>query len=506
MTNTFYNLGGGIKQSSTKTELGLNTNKLYWSDSKNIELLQNKGITRQKGNIFITKNNESDTITGMHQLKSGKKYFLLYATEKGSFCILDFENNEPEKLKTEFNSGKTVNFVDYLNGVIVSSKFDPLYYIMNNENFDIVECNLNDEYNNPVLTDVVTVYKGRVWAAKDSVIYFSALGKYDDFTTEGDAGFIKDFHTDTDEIIALKPYKDYLAIYKKNMVYLLTGSNPDSFTIIPFANKGATSAKGVVNVNNKQYFSNQGIFALEQVGELNQIQLGDEITLNIKSEFENFDTERFDEIIALNYEKKNQVWYFIPYKNDPYFHTIWINDYVNKAWFKRVIPQDITAACIFKDDILTADKDSNIYKENFGNTFSGLPIEFMWKSPFLCAGPSNIRKTVDEFYFIIDEGCDNHFKFSTYKNYDSESKDDSDLIFSEVITTLVWGDENETGKNSYWDNDSDCISYWSSSMDATYKAEISESNYSIQLCVEGDSIEHDMAIIGLEFKEVYLDE
>jgi len=506
MTDTFYNLGGGIKQSSTKTELGLDTNKLYWSDSKNIEILQNKGLVRQKGNILIAKDKNSEKITGLHQIKMNKKNFILCSSEKGTFCIFDFESEEPAKIPIEFQDSKTVNFTDYLNGVIISSKSDTLYYMKKNETFDVYDCQLTDEEGIPVFTNIVAVYKGRVWAAKDSVIYFSALGKYDDFTTEGDAGFIKDFHTDTDEIIALKPYKDYLAIYKKNMVYLLTGSNPDEFTIIPFANKGAAAVNGVINVNNKQYFINQGIFALEQVGELNQIQLGNEITLNIKSEFEKFDTERFDEIIALNYEKKNQVWYFIPYKNDDYFHTIWINDYVNKAWLKRVLPQDITTACIFKDDILTADKEGNIYKEDFGNTFDGHAIEFMWKSPFLCAGPTNSRKTIDEFYFVVDEGYDNYFKFATYKNYDSETKDDADIIFSEVITTLVWDSETNTEKNSYWDDDSEHISFWSANIDSTYKAEISESNYSVQLCVEGDSIEHDMAIIGLEFKEVYLDE
>ncbi len=41
---------------------------------------------------------------------------------------------------------------------------------------------------------------------------------------------------------------------------------------------------------------------------------------------------------------------------------------------------------------------------------------------------------------------------------------------------------------------------------AIYKAEISESNYSVQLCVEGNSAQQNAAIIGLEFKEVYIDE
>ena len=39
-----------------------------------------------------------------------------------------------------------------------------------------------------------------------------------------------------------------------------------------------------------------------------------------------------------------------------------------------------------------------------------------------------------------------------------------------------------------------------------YKAEISEANYAIQLCVEGNKIENNLAIIGLQFKEIYCEE
>ena len=85
----------------------------------------------------------------------------------------------------------------------------------------------------------------------------------------------------------------------------------------------------VDNLSNKQYFLSNGIFALEQVGELNQIQLGSEISLNIKDEFSSF--ENLSNTIALHYEKKNQIWYFFPYASDKYFHTIWINYYVNST-------------------------------------------------------------------------------------------------------------------------------------------------------------------------------
>ena len=53
MDINFFDLSGGINLNSTKTELGVNKNKLYWTDSKNVEILQNKGIIRQKGNLLL---------------------------------------------------------------------------------------------------------------------------------------------------------------------------------------------------------------------------------------------------------------------------------------------------------------------------------------------------------------------------------------------------------------------------------------------------------------------
>ena len=50
MEVAYYNLAGGINQSLTKTELGMDTKKIYWSDSENVEILQNRGICKQNGN------------------------------------------------------------------------------------------------------------------------------------------------------------------------------------------------------------------------------------------------------------------------------------------------------------------------------------------------------------------------------------------------------------------------------------------------------------------------
>lgn len=508
MQTFFYNLAGGINQAATKTELGLDTKKLYWADAKNVEILQNSGIIRQNGNTLMLQLTNEEEIIGLHQLKEGKTYKLLIATNSGNLFVYSAQNQIITQLEKTIDGTSRVNFTDFLDGVVVSSAKDELFYINNDNGYLIEDCNLNDSTGAAIKSDVVCVYGGRIWVGYGAALYYSALGTYNDFTTQGDAGYINNFHTDTNDITALKTYKDYLAIYKDNSVYFLSGSSNEDFKIIPFVDKGTKSFSGVVSVNNKQYFINQGVFSLEQAGLLSQIQLGGEITLKIKSEFDNFDKTRFDEVIVLNYEAKNQVWYFIPYKNDDYFHTIWIYNYIEDAWFKRVLPQDIMTACMFEEYIVTADKNGKVYREDFGNTFNGTPIEFMWKSPFLAAGNSNIRKTIEEFYFILDEGCDNNFNFSVYKNYDNTYKDDTDLIYSTNSDNLIWGSDDLSGNLSFnWSDDlNSSSSFWAKGVDSVYKAEISESNYSVQLCVEGTTVEQNSAIIGLEFKEIYLDE
>lgn len=513
MQTYFYNLAGGINQAASKTALGLDTKKLYWSDSKNIEILQNSGIIRQKGNVLLLNLTTQEKIIGLHQLKKDSSFNLLIATGSGNLYVYGAKNQSLTKLSKTIDGNARINIIDFLDGVVVGSKNDALFYINNDDNYSIQDCNLKDLHGNTIKSDVLGVFAGRIWVGYEATLYYSALGKYNDFSTSNDAGYINNFYIDTNNITALKTYKDYLAIYKENSVYLLSGSNNSDFKIVPFADKGTTSFSGVITVNNKQYFINQGIFTLEQAGLLSQIQLGEEISLKIKSEFNNFDKSRFDEIITLHYESKNQIWFFIPYQNEEYLNSIWIYNYVNDAWFKRVLPQNITTACVFDEFILTADETGNVYKENFGNTFNGKAIDFIWKSPFLAAGDANIRKTIEEFYFVLDESYDNNFNFSVCKDYDETYEADEDTIYSSNSENLIWYGDNLPAETNYcWNYDSsngkDPVIYalWAIGSNALYKADISDSNYSVQLCIEGNSASQNVAIIGLDFKELTIDE
>ncbi len=506
METAYYNLSGGINQALTKTELGLDTKKMSWADSENVEIYKNRGIKKQAGNILLCELPEADSITGLHEMIYKNDRKLVITTDTGKIYIYNPQTTAFTKLDKTLE-GKQPRFVSFLNGVLVITESDGLFYIKNSDDFEIVDCNLKNASGLPVTGSVLTVYRSRIWVASESTIYYSALGTYNDFTTEGDAGYISDFHTDTDEITGLKSYKDYLAIYKRNKVYLLTGTSADDFAIVPFADKGTVAPRSIVNVENKQYFLSTGIYALEQVGELNQIQLGSEISNNIKPEFEKFNNTYISESICVHYENKNQMWYFIPYTSNDYYNTVWINDYVNKSWYKRVIPQNITTAGLFEDSVVTGSSDGKVYKEDQGITFNGEPIKFMWKSPFLALGSSFHRKIIDEFYFILDDASDNNFNFTVYKDYDGEVADDPEKVYSIHYEHLIWADDS-TSDNlpCHWTPDDAEIPVWPVNKDVMEKAEISEANYSIQLCVEGSEIENDLVIIGLQFREIYNDD
>lgn len=502
METAYYNLAGGINQALTKTELGIDIKKIYWADSENVEIFQNRGIVKQLGNSLFLDIQEE--ITGIAEMSAYNKSKLVITTVSGKVYIYD-ESKDRTDLIDKTLTGIKPKFLNFLNGILVMSESDGLFYIKNNDNYDVVDCGLKELSGEVLVDGEFAVYKGRVWVAKDATIYYSSLGTYDNFTEEGDAGYINEFHTDTGSIMALKPYKDYLAIYKKNSVYLLTGTTADDFAIVLFADKGAKGADAIVNIENKQYFLSNGIFALEQVGELNQIQLGSEISAKIKAEFSSFVNLR--DAIGLHYEKKNQIWYFFPYNGEDYLHTVWINDYVNKAWYKRIIPQNIVKACVYDGYVLTADSNGKIYKEDFGTTFNGEPIKFMWKSPFLAITSPHHRKMIDEFYFLLDTEYDNDFDFSVYKDYDSEYSDDIERIYSVHQDHLIWADdETPEDKPCHWTPDDASVPVWSVTKETMEKAEISESNYAIQLCVNGEEVTQACAIIGLQFREIYNDD
>ena len=128
MEKTYYNLSGGINQASTKTELGLDTKKIYWADAENIEILQNKGICRQKGNSLFLELPAAEAVTGLHEMFAGDAYRLLITTVSGKIYVYN-ESPQGLQLVDKTLSGQSPFFTNFLNGTIIASEADSPFYL-----------------------------------------------------------------------------------------------------------------------------------------------------------------------------------------------------------------------------------------------------------------------------------------------------------------------------------------------------------------------------------------
>ncbi len=494
----YYNLTGGVDLKSSKVAIGQTAKKTYWSDSKNIEIYKTGGFARMKGNVLVYAFHESDppSILGMYEYRKGDDRYLVLNASDGKFY--EYYSGSLTEKKSCLDTTKKCNYVNYLNGVVCTNGVDDPFFFEHGATPEIKQCNAIDRDGYAIRGQAIAVYKGRLWIGDGSTLYYSALGKYDDWSTAQDAGYIENFHNDSSKIIGLESYKGYLVIYKENQTYILTGSTYLDFSIIPYANKGSLSPFGIATIENYQYFFNKAVYTLEQVLTNGQVKLSAEISELIHSDFENIDNNRLNEVIALPYDDKRQVWFFIPYNNIQYIKTIWIYDYDNKAWYKRVVPQGITSACKFNDKIYIGTGEGEILQEDLGNSFNGLPIDFYWYSPFFHFGKPNNSKTIDEFFVNVDNAYDNNFEFFTRKNYVDTELDDEDSISIIESTSLIWSDGITTMN---WDDLN-----WAEESEESERLSVSGSNKSVQICIKGNELTHDCAILGFEFRDVLIDD
>ena len=157
MEVAYYDLSGGINQSLTKTELGLNTKKIYWTDSKNIEILQNRGICKQRGNNLFIKLPLNEQITGLFEMFSNNQFKLLITTQNGKIYIYDDTEKNIKQIEKNITGVKPL-FANYLNGTIVATESDSPFYINFSGN-EVSSCNLIDSNSKPIIANSVEVWK-----------------------------------------------------------------------------------------------------------------------------------------------------------------------------------------------------------------------------------------------------------------------------------------------------------------------------------------------------------
>ena len=153
MEKSFYNLSGGLNQALTKTELGSNTNKVFWSDCENVEIYKNRGIIQQKGNTLFVKLPIEEKIVTIKEISKKESLKLFIATDSGKMYIYDYDSKALTLLSKTIQ-GKNLKTATFLDGLLVITENDGLFFIKNNPNYDIVDCNLKDDDNNISVVEI----------------------------------------------------------------------------------------------------------------------------------------------------------------------------------------------------------------------------------------------------------------------------------------------------------------------------------------------------------------
>ena len=354
----------------------------------------------------------------------------------------------------------------------------------------------------------IAVYKGRVYIAYRGGIYWTAQGTYTDWLTAENAGYNTSFFNDSSTVQALSHFGDYLAIHRKQQVVLLndTDGTPVNFVIKIKANRGSQSQFGTITVQNDHIFYDAGVFPLGQTGLLDQILLKAEVSAIINNDstgFLNnrFDTSRANEVTILHYRNQREIWCYFPLYNLTYLQYVYIFDYQQSLWYRRVCPQETTCAIEHRNSIYSFDSGGKIYKEDLGTDWNGVDLSFYVQSAYINFGEGHQQKDIDEIKMIVDTSVENDFDYKFFFNYDNfNATKTQNISIKGDADCLYWADDQESITETEWaETDGSAGNDWAQEvLDAGYLDSYNGMK-SISLYLSGSGTSQDLGLTGIKF-------
>lgn len=335
---------------------------------------------------------------------------------------------------------------------------DALFYLDTISECNAVLVNEDDPNTNiPIRGTALQYFKGRLWVGSGSTVYYSQLGQYNKWDIKYEAGGIGDFYNDTSDVLGLGLFGDYLLIHKEHFTYLLAGGNdPDNWTLTPYANITAESQQSWV-VTNAKYFvfsrSNMGVYPLTQRTVFNDKYIGNEISVKIRNIFSELRLADLDEIYAVAHPSKRWLMMYMPFASVLGSSKCIIFDFQTSSWLLRQVPQVVTIAFNYNNEVYIGTNDGKVLREFYGKTFDGEFLEAYWKSPWFSMGDDSYFKTFDEFYIQISEEDNNSFYLRGYR--DKQSPYTQRYITNDFqdVNALIWDGETPLPDNeTTWDN------------------------------------------------------
>ena len=327
----------------------------------------------------------------------------------------------------------------------------------------ISQCNatlVNEDDSNvhtPIRGTAIQYYNGRLWIGGDNGVFYSQVGQYNKWDIKYDAGVLYSIYNDTSQVKALGLYSDYMLIHKEFNTYLLTCTgDSDTIKVTPYSNVSCDSQQSWIVSNTKYYVysrENMDIYPLSQRTIFSDRYLGEAITNKVRNAFLKLRDADLNNIFCVTLPRKRWMLFYMPMVDQLGSSYALIYDFQCKAFVVRKVPQEVTIAFNYQNEIYIGTSDGKVLKEFTGTSFDGETIVSYYRSPwFDWAG--DYMQSFSEF--AIDMSSENHNEFyiRTYKDGDSPYEDRIINDGALLSYGLMWdGDTHIETNNTKWDQD-----------------------------------------------------
>ena len=352
----------------------------------------------------------------------------------------------------------------------------------------------------------IQFYNGRLWIGGENGVFYSQVGQYNKWDIKYDAGVLYSIYNDTSEVKALGLYSDYMLIHKEYNTYLLTCTGDStSIAVKPYSNVSCDSQQSFVVSNTKYYVysrENMDIYPLSQRTIFSDRYLGEAITNKVRNVFQNLRDADLENIFCVTLPRKRWMLFYMPMVDQVGSSYALIFDFQCKAFIVRKVPQNVTIAFNYLNEVYIGTEDGYVLKEFEGYTFNGQPIIAYYKSPwFDWAG--DYFHSFSEFAIDMASEYNNNYYIRTFKDGDSPYEDR--IINSGELASsgLIWdGDTHIDNNTTKWDKD-----VWVSGSFNSIRMLLPNQVFeTFQVEIGTDKLGQGFAIYGFNFRRIETEE
>ena len=400
-------------------------------------------ITNGVDDLVYYRKNRKDLLTGEVSITSGSSLLT------GTGTTFKSELSVGDRIQIGDNLYYVDEITDDTNLTIVETAVATVensdFYLSDISRCNAVLVNSNDEnVSTPVRGLALASYRGRIWVGdREGRLFYSEVGNIHGWDIRHDAGAFDSFFEDNTDFVALGLWAEYLVAHKRERTYLIDASESSSsnWQVKQYSEYTCDSQQSFVVANNGYYiFSREagGIYPMLSRSLYSVLYQAKESSIKVHDSFDIINTAKFDEIYSVYHPSKKYIMFYIPMLNGIGSNECYILDIQTNSWLHRQVPQEVTCAFQYKDQVYIGTAQGKVLKEFSGRTFDGEKINFSWKSPWFTWGGGTDWTTTREARFKISEEGASKFHVRTLRDGSSEFK--SRIINNDNpnLDSLVW--------------------------------------------------------------------